>query len=297
MALSSFISCLTPVSALTPQALPAWQGPGRVDVLRLDQLHPLISGNKAFKLSGWLERFESGGYQRLLSFGGPWSNHLRALSGLAQSLGLPVTAIVRGYEHLPLTPTLEDCRDRGMQLVFASKKDYARRDDPDWQQALAEEYQALVIPEGGQGRAGEKGLAALAPLTEDYDEVWLAAGTGTTARGLAMHLRPGQTLVAVNAVADQGALRRRWQLLDWPCQWRLLDDYHGGGFGRCGPGLLQLIEHCDGEGLPLDPVYTAKLLAALHGEQQAGRLTHARRLLIHTGGLQGRRGVPGLTHP
>jgi len=267
-----------------------------IDVLRLDQIDPIASGNKLFKLEGFLRRYAEGGYRALLSFGGPYSNHLHALSAVCQDCGIPVILMVRGYEHLPLTPTLADCRDFGAQIHFADKKTYARRYDTLWQQALAEQYQALVIPEGGQGADGEIGCARIASLCYGYDEVWMASGSGTTALGIARTLAAAEKpfngeLVAVNAVADQGERRLQWQeQMPANVRWRLLNDAHCGGFARTSAELLALIAHWDACGLPLDPVYTAKVMLALQRDRSAGK----RVLMIHSGGLQGRRGVPVL---
>jgi len=275
------------------------------DVLRLDQLHPQLSGNKLFKLIGYLQDFaEQHGAETLLSFGGPYSNHLHALAAAGHLCGIPVIAVVRGYEHLPLTPTLQDCQELGARLIFADKKTYARRYDPVWRQQLADEYRALVIPEGGSGEPGERGCALLAPVCAGYDEIWLALGTGTTALGIARGLAElgsgfsGQ-LVGVNAVADQGALQQSWQRqMPAGIRWRIIDNAHGGGFGKTSSELIELIRRWDARNLPLDPVYTGKLMWALEREisaaDQAGTAV-PRRLLIHSGGLQGRRGAPQLS--
>ncbi|RMW12132.1 1-aminocyclopropane-1-carboxylate deaminase, partial [Pseudomonas amygdali pv. tabaci] len=45
-------------------------------------------------------------------------------------------------------------------------------------------------------------------------------------------------------------------------------------------------------GVPLEPLYTGKALLALHDEVLAGRFKSGSRLvLVHTGGLQGRRAM------
>ena len=265
------------------------------DILRLDLLHPNISGNKAFKLAGFLPRFRESGRGALLSFGGPYSNHLHALAALGQALNIAVIAVVRGYEHLPLTATLQDCQSWGAKLVFADKKTYARRYDLQWQQELAQQYDAFVIPEGGAGEAGELECRQLAPLCAGYDQVWLAVGTGTTALGVAKGLHELNIdceLIGVNVVADQGERLRAWQqAMPAGVRWRLLDDAHLGGFGRASAELLALIERYDRQNLSLDPVYTAKLMLAQEREQSLSRQAPAvRTLLIHSGGLQGRRG-------
>lgn len=286
---------LSAVASLKPEPLQAWCGPGSVHVLRLDTLHPAFGGNKAFKLAGHLQKFYAQNEaSRLLSFGGPWSNHLHALANAAHLNGIPSVGIVRGYADLPLTATLSECRDLGMMLLFADKKDYARRHDPVWQQALGQQWQAMVIAEGGGGPDGESGFAVLKPLLLGYDEIWLAAGTGTSARGVAACLRADQSLIAVNAVSDQGELQRHWQSLDWPCEWQILQDARCGRFGQCPPVLKEVIARYDQLGLPLEPVYTARLLLTLEAQQHKGLLSNKKRLLIHTGGLQGRRGYADL---
>lgn len=296
MPIVNFIDGFTSAEKLTAliEALPG----GGADVLRLDRLHPLISGNKAFKLQPFLQRFAASPHRRLLSFGGPFSNHLHALAALGRAAAVPVVLVVRGYAHLPLTPTLQDCADWGAELVFVDKKTYAGRYDPQWQQALSAEYDALVIGEGGAGE-GVTGCRVLATACAGYDEVWLACGTGTTALGLAQGLSEQKLacrVVGVNAVADQGALVRAWhQQMPADVDWRVVEDAHGGGFGRSGPELLQLIERLDQQGLPLEPVYTGKLLQAYEQAVARGEC-RGRVLLVHSGGLQGRRGY-GLPLP
>lgn len=269
---------------------------GDLDVLRLDQLDSVISGNKAFKLLGHLQAAAGRGSQRLLSFGGPFSNHLHALAAAGFRFGVQTVGVVRGYEHVALTPTLQDCKDWGMTLVFADKKTYAHRYDEEYRQQLAAEYCAHVVEEGGSGVDGMVGCHTLATQCRGYDEVWLAVGTGTTALGLAAMLPDHCTLVGVNMVADQGERLRHWHAEMPVKHWRLLDGYHGGGFGRCPQLLRQLIAHYDDIGLPLDPVYTAKLIWAFEQEtlrrknEEGAEFLFKKTLLIHSGGLQGRRG-------
>lgn len=264
-----------------------------VDVLRLDQLDPHIGGNKLFKLAGHLDAFQQSSHRCLLSFGGPYSNHLHALAHAGKQYGFATVALVRGYDHVPLTPTLLDCQALGMQLVFVDKVTYRQRHEQAYQQQLSETYQAYVIPEGGGGADGMHGCRHLTRYTNGYDQVWLAVGTGTTALGVAANLSADTRLVGVNVVSDGGERMRDWQQrMPATASWALLDDYHGGGFGRCPSHLLRVIERYDKQGLLLDPVYTARLVWAFEQEleHQAEKWQGQRILLLHTGGLQGRRG-------
>lgn len=252
------------------------------DVAWLSTEHRYINGNKPWKLFGHLQLLPQKP-PALLSFGGPHSNHLHALAACGQLLNVPTIGVVRGYAECALTPTLQDCQGFGMKLEFVDRVTYRRRHDDEFIEALAQQWQAVVVPEGGGGEPGRLGCAALAQLAAGYDELWLAVGTGTTAEGIARALAADTELVGVNVVADQGERQRQWQQLR--CRWRLIDDMHGGGFGRINPPLRDLIRRYDGRGISLDPVYTAKLMQAYETYGQADKTA----LLLHTGGLQGRR--------
>ena len=291
-----------PSSLLPAVEESTYSTPLEVAVLRLDRLGspdfrstPLhVSGNKVFKLAGHLDAFFASPKSSLVSFGGRWSNHLHALAAVAQCLSIPSIGLVRGYPEQPLTATLQDCVDMGMTLKFCDKQTYAKRYDPDWRQALSERYDAWVIPEGGEGEDGIVGFSVLASILKDYDHIWVTAGTGASAQGIAAHLTAQQTLVVVNALADQGELQRKWVAAMMPsvaCQWEIIDDAHQGGFGKCPAELRTLITSADAAGLPLDPVYTAKLVSAfLERLAKSPESPAVKTLLIHTGGLQGRRG-------
>jgi 1-aminocyclopropane-1-carboxylate deaminase len=78
-------------------------------------------------------------------------------------------------------------------------------------------------------------------------------------------------------------------------RWRVAHDYHCGGFARVSPDLRDFIRQFeDAEGIPLDPVYTGKMLFAVHYWISRGEFGGEPVLAIHTGGLQGRRGFPWL---
>ena len=76
------------------------------------------------------------------------------------------------------------------------------------------------------------------------------------------------------------------------------DAYHlinasRGGFAKTDPALLDFIATAEAQsGISLEPLYTGKALMALHDEVVAGRFSPGTRLIfVHTGGLQGRRGM------
>lgn len=274
-------------------------GPAKADVLRLDEIHPVVSGNKWYKLKYNLARARELAATHLLSCGGPHSNHLHALASAGQYFGFKVTAFVRGYSHLPLTPTLEECAMMGMQIIFVDKKTYNNRYDMSWCQSQADDYRAYWIDEGGNNAEGQKGCAEIAEACFGYDEVWLSIGSGCTFSGVAQALKHHCVVHGIMAIKGGEPLGR--QLLDGLGQQSKQHasiDYqsHLGGFARCPQELVDLIKRHDALGLPLDPVYTGKLVMAFEKAWAQGELDENKRyLLIHTGGLQGRRGVEALS--
>ena len=126
-----------------------------VDVLRLDRLHPVISGNKWFKLKGHLQAARTSPDRPILTFGGAWSNHLIATAFAAKQLGLQAIGLIRGERPAKLSATLEAAASYGMALIFISREEYARKEQPGFLGELAESYPGVyIIPEGGGGEAG-----------------------------------------------------------------------------------------------------------------------------------------------
>tara|TARA_B100000446_G_scaffold179786_1_gene195217 strand:+ start:8770 stop:9702 length:933 start_codon:yes stop_codon:yes gene_type:complete len=281
--------------------------PCAVDILHLESIHPVLSGNKWYKLKYNLAAAQQQGFDSLLSCGGPHSNHLHALACAGQVLGFKTTAFVRGYEHLPLTPTLIDCQRMGMSLIFLDKQTYKLRYDPQWCRQQAEQYSSYWIAEGGDNELGHKGCEELAEYCQGYDEVWLSVGSGCTFLGLADGLKKiaesssqanqkNQPIIR-GFLAIKGGEALAVELLEKVGgDHRINTESHLGGFGKCPESLIYLIQEYDEQGLHLDPVYTAKMIMAFEQRWQAGLLDQSKRyLLIHTGGLQGRRGVSSLS--
>lgn len=260
-------------------------------VLRLDALDATINGNKPFKLIGHIDEFNGSHHHSMVSFGGVYSNHLYALGALCHRFSIPLIAYIRGYENLPLTPTLKDLSDWGAKLYFLNKLEYKNRYNPGFIEMLSDKHHAYVVPEGGGGKAGLKGGQALANLCQNYDHVWLAAGTSTTTLSLAGYLNKNVKLHVVNVVSDGGVLKNKLaQEMPINCNWSLYQasDYPElGAFGKCSDALRAFITHWDKKGLTLDSVYTAKLLWVYL--KQVNK--HPKTLIIHSGGLQGRRGT------
>ena len=99
-------------------------------ILRLDQIHETISGNKWFKLKYNLLEAEKQKTNSILSFGGAYSNHLHALAFAGKTFKIKTIGIVRGEKVT--NPTLNDCKAWGMELHFVSRSDYRKKREDDF---------------------------------------------------------------------------------------------------------------------------------------------------------------------
>ncbi|WP_448217620.1 1-aminocyclopropane-1-carboxylate deaminase/D-cysteine desulfhydrase [Endozoicomonas sp. 2B-B] len=277
--------------------------PIAVDILRLDQVDPLISGNKWFKLKYFLIEAHSRKIRTLLSFGGAWSNHLHAMAAAGHRFGFQTIGIIRGEKPAKPSAMLQDAERWGMRLIYVSRADYKKRYETEYQQALLKQLslsldQLMIVPEGGSGEEGVRGcediLDAGSIRASEYDEIWLACGTGATMAGIIRSAGSDTRVRGVAVLRGAGFLKDDIQQYLSPAatRWNLELDYHCGGYGKTTPGLIQFILEFEREtGVPLDPVYTGKLFFALKKMARSGGLSGiSRLLLIHTGGLQGRRG-------
>jgi D-cysteine desulfhydrase len=266
-------------------------GPVQVDVLRLDKLHPIVSGNKWFKLKGHLPLVPPG--KPILTFGGAWSNHLVATAYAAQQAGITAIGIIRGEQPATPSATLEEAAGYGMQLEFISRQQYQQKEDPVFVGELLRRFPgAYIIPEGGGGLPGIKGSEDILRIadTSVYTHIACAIGTGATFQGLRLAATRQQTIIGVPvlkgfappATEDSNSL--------------FLPHYHFGGYARHPQTLLDFMNQFYRDaGIPTDIVYTGKLFFAMTQSVREGLFpAHSRLLIIHSGGLQGNRSLaPG----
>lgn len=277
--------------------LSSWlPGSWQADVLRLDLLHPEISGNKWFKLKHNILLAQSR-QQGILTFGGPYSNHLAATAVACRLANIPCIGIIRGEEHAQeLNHTLQTAAGNGMQLEFVSRSAYREKDLLFYQASYPDFH---IVPEGGHNAAGAKGCEEILTIcpTRQYTHILCAAGTGTTLAGLINSASSTQEVIGIPVLKGAQFLEKEVAMLLNPASsanWKLLYDFHGGGYGKTSPDLLNFMNSLYQEtGLPTDIIYTGKLLMAFHELciQQAFP-ENSRILLIHTGGLQGNLSLP-----
>jgi 1-aminocyclopropane-1-carboxylate deaminase len=273
------------------------------DVLRLDLLHPVVSGNKWFKLQKHLQEAPPGA--PLLTFGGAWSNHLVATAYVAKQTGRRSIGIIRGERPPALSATLNDAIAYGMTLEFIPRNSYAAKAQPNFLQDLRDRFpDAYIIPEGGGGMPGIIGsediLQDILPRKtgSPYTHILCAIGTGTTWMGLVRASGPGTTVLGIpvlKGISTIADIDRDGLLTpDQISRARLLPGHHFGGYARHPPSLLDFMNRFYRQtGIPTDIVYTGKLFYALWNIVDNHFFpAHSSLLIIHSGGLQGNRSLP-----
>ncbi|SHN77482.1 1-aminocyclopropane-1-carboxylate deaminase/D-cysteine desulfhydrase [Chitinophaga sp. CF418] len=265
----------------------------QASVLRLDLLHPEVSGNKWFKLRYNLEAAFAQEKTRILTFGGAYSNHIAATAAACRLAGIACTGIIRGERPSVLSHTLQEASLKGMDLHFISREAYRVKNETDWNALYADAY---VVPEGGNNALGGKGCEEILSLVNDtsFTHIACAVGTGTTLAGLINSAVLQQEIRGYVVLKGATYLEQEIQSLLNPApaplpRWQLLHQHHGGGYAKVTPALMEFIRQFYGETrIPLDIVYTGKLFMGFRQDVLDGMYPAGSNvLLIHTGGLQG----------
>ncbi|TDH29141.1 pyridoxal-phosphate dependent enzyme [Segetibacter sp. 3557_3] len=263
-----------------------------LSVLRLDKLHPVVSGNKWFKLKYYLEEALLLEKPTVATFGGAYSNHIVATAFACKAYGLQSVGIIRGEQSDVASPTLYQAESYGMQLLYVSREQFREKEK------VAEQFGQFNwywIGEGGYGSTGAKGAAEILGLAnhQDYTDIVASVGTGTMLAGIIQSARESQRITGVSSLKGNFSLEQEVRdLLPMNVKqrpFRIIHDYHFGGYGKQSEDLIQFIQQVyDEHQLPLDFVYTGKLFYAIKDLVNGQYFKdNASILMIHSGGLQG----------
>lgn len=288
-----------PAPPIETVSLPASQA-GRsfqIDVLRLDQLHPLVKGNKWFKLRWHLLHAREAGVDDLLTLGGAYSNHLLATAAAGALLGFRVKLLIRGERPEPLNPLLQWAQNYGAELIYCSRSEFRHYRTPAGQQQLQALYPGhALIPEGGADRLGLRGCQEIWDyIPPAYQIIACASGTAGTLAGLIqaapLSRKADLRLLGIAVLKGADFLSEdvnRWLQGSDTVPWQIETDYHGRGYAKSTPELRDFIAvfKAANPQLLIEHVYTAKLFWALASLYQAGSLApDAPLLALHTGGV------------
>lgn len=279
-----------------------WKGSGvSLYLKREDILHPVVSGNKFRKLKYNLEEAKREGKEHILTFGGAFSNHIAAVAFAGNLLGFKTYGIIRGEElganleqTLNQNSTLKFASEQGMQFHFVSREQYRNKDEADFLREMKTKFgDFYCIPEGGTNKLAVKGCEEILTAEDKkMNFVCAAVGTGGTIAGIVNSSEEHQQILGFPALKGNflSSEIKKWTTKE---NWKLMQDYHFGGYGKISPELVEFINNFrKTHQIQLDPVYTGKMMYGIFDMVEKSFFpSNSRILAIHTGGLQGLAGM------
>jgi len=274
----------------------------RVMIKRDDLLHPVISGNKWRKLKYNIEKVKENSYQGIISFGGSYSNHIHALAYACHLQQIRSLAIIRGEPEYADNFTLSQARAWGMELKFVDRKTYRLRHDKEFLNRVQAKYpKYFIVPEGGSNALALPGVGEIVSELDQqcqFDTLMTPVGSGGTLAGLVVADKNRHQLLGVAALKQSDYLQTEVNRLlpsghQYYNKWKILSDYHCGGYGRFNrqhsEQILSFIKETD---VPFEPVYSGKMILALMDLVEKNYFPPGHKIvLLHTGGLQGLGGL------
>lgn len=253
----------------------------RLLLKRDDLIDPDIPGNKWRKLKYNLAAAKESGQSRLLTFGGAYSNHIRATAAAGRRYGFETIGVVRGEPREPLNPVLEYATSQGMRLVYMDRAMYRRKTEPTVIGGLRARFgDFYLLPEGGSNPAAVRGCAEiLGEIEQPFDVVCCPVGTGGTLAGIAAGLGSGQRAIGFAALKGAGFLTGEVAELQQQTyghsagDWVVNLDHHFGGYAKH-PAELDAFtaDFEERHGLRLDWVYVAKMMHGIFAMAESGEL-------------------------
>jgi D-cysteine desulfhydrase len=299
----------------TPRLRAALGGGPRILVKRDDYLGAGFGGNKVRKLEYLLAEAQRDGVEVVITCGGEKSNHARVTAALCARLGMRCRLVLNppavGYSGWAPASLLAD-RLYGAEIDRVPDREARDRrmaELAEWERSRGRVVR--VIPLGASVPLGAIGLVGAAAEVEaqlaaegiEVDALFHCSSSGGTQAGLmlgaALYPRIAHQLIGVSpdgsaaeiAATVAGILEGASGLLGIAGEagsWEPVveDRYRGEGYGipsAEGQAALELLART--EGLLLDPVYTAKAMAALLAWIREGRFRDDQTVLFwHTGG-------------
>ena len=269
-------------------------------IKREDMLHPLISGNKFRKLKYNLLEAKSLEVNTLVSFGGAFSNHILAVAAAGKEYGFKTIGVIRGEElneKINDNPTLKYAQDLGMQFVFVSREMYRKKEEKGFLNqliTLRDDY--YVIPEGGTNELAIKVCEEILTIDLfDFTHVCCSVGTGGTISGIINTSHIEQKIIGFSSLKGDFLSEQISNFVN-KNNWALNTDYHFGGYGKVNDELIAFInEFHKKTNVPLDPIYTGKMVYGVYDLIKKDYFSNnSKILMIHTGGLQGIKGMNDL---
>ena len=270
-------------------------------IKRDDQIHDFVSGNKFRKLKYNIEAAKRQHKQVLVTFGGAYSNHIVATAVAGKLTGLNTVGFIRGDEiaqdlpkFLNQNDSLRIAYEHGMQFEFISREEYRKKDEASFLKQLKNRYpDSYLIPEGGTNELAIKGCEEILNNDHDFNIICSSVGTGGTITGLINSVQSHQRIIGFPALKGDFLDKTIEELTTVRDNWILNTSYHFGGYAKVNSVLIQFINNFfKHTGVLLDPIYTGKMMYGIVDLIKNNYFEpNSKILAIHTGGLQGIKGV------
>jgi 1-aminocyclopropane-1-carboxylate deaminase len=275
-----------------------------IDIKREDLLHAAVSGNKLRKLKYNFQEAQNQEQNTILTYGGAFSNHIAATAAAGNLLGFKTIGIIRGEElgsdlakTLSNNATLKLAHKNGMKFHFVTREAYRDKYTEIFQEELKFKFSPFYnIPEGGTNKLAVRGTEEILINcgTSDYDIICVAAGTGGTAAGIINSAMAHQSVIVFSALKGN-FMRAEIEKYTIRNNFEIVNETAFGGYAKSDDRLINYMntrfresvtmEHPNG--IPLEPIYTAKMMYGIEQMVETGVIKGKTRILaVHTGGLQ-----------
>jgi len=269
----------------------------RVSMLRLDKLHPVVSGNKLFKLKYHLQETILQGKNSIVTMGGAYSNHLVATAYATRQAKLNSIGLVRGNQPPEFSQTLKECVQYGMRLIFCERDEFDSINATTINEQFPEAY---FISQGGYGLIGAKGAAEILSFQKarEYDFIIAACGTGTMGAGLVNASSADQKIILISVLKNNFSIKPEIEnMIDASSKTKnnffINFDFHFGGYAKKNKLLFgSMNQFYIDNNIETDFVYTGKMVYAVNEMIKEDFFPRGSNILmIHSGGLQGNRSL------
>ena len=271
-------------------------------IKREDLIHQHISGNKYRKLKYNLQKASQESHKTILTFGGAYSNHIAATAAAGKEFGFKTIGVIRGDElgndiekTLMQNRTLHFAHQNGMNFKFVTRSEYRTKTDENFIQRLKVEFgDFYLVPEGGTNELAIKGCEEILNKDDEkFDYICLSMGTGGTISGVINSTLEHQKVLGFPSLKGDFLKNDIKQYVNRNDNWRVISDYHFGGYGKINTKLITFINKFKrNTSIQLDPVYTGKMMYGVFDLMRKKYFNENSKILaIHTGGLQGIEGM------
>lgn len=269
---------------------------------RDDLIEPYVGGNKIRKMKYAFEHIIQSDINTVISCGGVYSNHIHALSYYSKYNNIQSIGLIRGDEGT-VTPTLEDAKNQGMQIVYITREEYRKlRTHPE---EIINKYikdsNYYYLPEGGSSVFALKGCAEIIEENNyiEFQYICCPVGTGATIAGISSLPNLKSKVLGFPAIKNSEYIDDEIKNLLLPTgatTFPLL--FHNkvcmDGYGKINEFLVVFIkEFYLKHNILLDPLYNGKMMYYIFELIKDDYFEKGSKILcIHTGGTQGWRGFP-----